>query len=114
MWPTGSDVEQWLKDWAEMIAPKYLREWRAIRPPMFVKLPDGSEFCIDTRAYNHDNGGYYGDGWTVSGTPPAIVLSPSINIVGRYHGWIGCNPAPPGCITADCEGRQFPNAKGLP
>jgi hypothetical protein len=108
MWPVDVDyVEQWLSVWADNVAPKYLRDWKDTRPPMFVKLPDGTEFCIDTRARSRELGPH-GEGWTVTGEPPAVTLEPSINIVGSYHGYITA-----GVITDDCEGRTFPNARGF-
>jgi hypothetical protein len=110
MWPAPHVLDDGV--WGGMLSPKYRRDWQPTRPPLFVKLPDGSEFCVDTCAYSE--AGYHGEGWTVTGNAPSITLSPSINVEGRYHGWIGCNGAPPGHITADCEGRQFPNARALP
>ena len=92
----------WLLDpvWADDLSPQYRREFGGKRPPLVVRLPCGYDFCIDFRARR--DGGAYGDGWAVSGTPPQITLSPSINIVGSYHGWIR-----DGVITDDCEGRTF-------
>ena len=104
MWPLTRDVDEWCQTFAEEVAPRYLREHRHLRAPLVVKLPDGSWFNIDTRAYSPD-AGYHGDGWGCTGEAPNITLSPSINIVGRYHGWIQN-----GVITDDCEGRQFPHA----
>lgn len=107
MWPASWLVDP-ADDWiASYLSPKYQREWMAKRPPFIVKLPDGSEFCIDSRATS--GGQFHGDGWTVTGDVPNVTLSPSINIVGSYHGWIQN-----GVITDDCEGRQFPNARGVP
>lgn len=58
------------------------------RPPIWVILPTGRWFCIDMRYYEHEKGGWWGDGWSVSGTPPDLTLSPSINAVGNWHGWL--------------------------
>ena len=78
------------------------------RVPFFVKLPDGSEFCPYMRAWNGRDG-YHGEGWGVAGELPNVTVSPSINVVGHYHGWIR-----DGVITPDCEGRSFPHARAVP
>ena len=43
-------------------------------------------------------------GWVISGKPPNITITPSIDCVGRYHGFVR-----DGIITPDCEGRLFPH-----
>ena len=63
---------------------------------LYVRMPDGEDFS-PTLNY----GG--GEKWSMVGTPPAITVSPSINCVGSYHGWIRA-----GVLTDDCEGRKFP------
>lgn len=40
--------------------------------------------------------------WSVSGDLPNVTVTPSINMVGVYHGWIQN-----GVITDDCDGRTF-------
>lgn len=75
------------------------------RTPFFVKLPDGYEFCPYLRAWNPEQG-HHGDGWRVTGELPHVTIEPSINVVGRYHGWIRN-----GIITDDCEGRTFADAR---
>jgi hypothetical protein len=62
-------------------------------------LPGGYTFCIDSRARR--DGKAYGDGWKVSGEMPNISLTPSINIVGSYHGFITN-----GVISDDLEARR--------
>jgi len=112
------------------LSPRYLADHRQRRPPLIVKLPDGTEFCVDVMAWDtkpepcdhivNDQqrtpqacpycsgtgtkrvGRHYGDGWIVTGREPLITLSPSINIVGSYHGWLR-----DGVISDDCEGRRF-------
>jgi hypothetical protein len=112
------------------LSQRYLTEIKPKRPPLIVKLPDHTEFCVDVRAWDtvaapcdhkvNDEqrtpdkcpycggtgtkkvGRHYGEGWLVTGTEPLITLSPSINIVGSYHGWIQN-----GIITDDCEGRKY-------
>jgi len=39
-------------------------------------------------------------GWEISGEPPRITVRPSINWVGRYHGWLT-----DGVLSDDLEGR---------
>lgn len=91
----------WFLGLPDHLSPAYLNERRAHRPPLVVELPgNAGAFCIDSRAWR--DGVPYGNGWTVTGEPPRITLSPSININGHYHGWIR-----DGLITDDCEGRVF-------
>ena len=63
------------------------------RKPLMLVLPWGKGerlskqfFSVDGKCYSGENG-YYG-GWTVTGTPPAITVAPSINIVATYHGFV--------------------------
>lgn len=56
------------------------------RPPLMVILPGKYYHSLDGKCYNGSQG-YY-DGWQVSGTPPLITVAPSINAVGRYHGFL--------------------------
>lgn len=56
-------------------------------------------FCVHSPATRE---GPAGEGWTVTGDAPMITVSPSINVVGSYHGWIQN-----GVITDDCEGRKY-------
>ncbi len=45
--------------------------------------------------------------WNVSGTPPLVSATPSINFVGIYHGFVTN-----GVVTDDCEGRKFDDIGG--
>jgi hypothetical protein len=101
-WPApwmlaGEDFEDYF---LRYLSPNYKRDHLGKRPPLVVKLPDGSEFCVDSMAFK--DGVPYGDGWKVTGAPPLITVSPSINIPGYYHGWITN-----GVISDDCERRRF-------
>ncbi len=58
----------------------------AHRLPLVVLLPGKCYFLVDGKCFNGERG-YY-DGWTVTGVPPNITVSPSINMVGRYHGFL--------------------------
>jgi hypothetical protein len=75
---------------------QYDRDWAGKRPPLVVVLPGGHAHCVDIGGTGNR------DGWIVTGEPPRITVSPSINVHGIYHGWIK-----EGVITDDCEGRKF-------
>lgn len=101
MWPapwlirSGEAVKFWTSQ-------QYDAHHAGKRPPLVVRLPDGTEFCVDS-PYRSERPNPNRDGWIVTGDAPNITLQPSINIVGHYHGWIQN-----GVITDDCEGRTFP------
>lgn len=79
------------------LSPHYWSDWSTKRDPICVVCPNGEHWEIDRRSSN-------GDGWTVTGELPDIVVTPSIVVEG-YHGWLGCNGAPPGTFSGDIEGR---------
>lgn len=56
----------------------YWQTWSHIRPPICVLCPNGKEWCVDAKSSN-------GEGWEVTGDPPALTCSPSILVPG-YHG----------------------------
>lgn len=97
MWPNPWMLEE--PFFLRRLSPAYLAK-KHERAPLVVRLPGSTEFCIDTLAWR--DGQVYGNGWTVTGEAPRVTLSPSINIVGSYHGWIR-----DGVITDDCEGRSY-------
>jgi hypothetical protein len=82
----------------------YYKQYNAGRPPLFVYLPGRTLFCIDGACWGMgaDNKLEYHGGWQVSGDAPNITMTPSINIVGSYHGYLQN-----GVITDDCEGRKY-------
>ncbi len=91
---------------AELLSAQYERERRARRPPLVVVLPSRQSFCVDS-AYSRGwpvkwGGDGSRDGWNVTGTPPHVTLTPSVNLVGSYHGFITA-----GVIGPDVEGRKF-------
>jgi hypothetical protein len=92
--------------WTEMesLSKYYKSHNKQNRPPLVVCLPDSqvqyTPFCVDIASDDDDD-----KGWTVTGTPPLITVTPSINAVGSYHGYIKN-----GIISDDCEGRKFPHA----
>lgn len=88
----------------------------AQRPPLILAMPDAASaspryFVVDGQCYSNDctrcgkkvykcehadqrewtPKGYY-DGWTVTGEPPNITVSPSVNFddegVRHYHGFV--------------------------
>ena len=67
------------------LAAQYFAQ-NANRKPLVVMLPGRHYLLIDGQCFNGEQG-YYG-GWTVTGVPPNITVSPSINMVGRYHGFL--------------------------
>ena len=74
------------------------------RPPLVVCLPALAggrvDWCVDGPPWI--GGKPTGDGWDVSGEPPLITVSPSVNIHGCYHGFIQN-----GVISDDCENRKY-------
>jgi hypothetical protein len=82
-----------------VLSTQYRRDWLGKRPPLFVCLPNGDHFCVDSQVSEPRDG----HGWEVTGEPPHITVSPSINAVGGYHGWLQN-----GVLSDDVEGRQYP------
>lgn len=68
-----------------ILSDEYLRGWAAHRAPLFIWMPNGYAWCIDS-AYSDRKP--QGPGWTVTGEAPNITVSPSIHHVGIYHGWL--------------------------
>lgn len=56
------------------------------RAPLCVVLPEGTHFYLDSRQFT--DGTPHEPGWAVSGTPPRMTCAPSINVVGRWHGYL--------------------------
>src|ERR1017187_3485476 len=54
--------------------------------PLVVMLPGRNYFLVDGQCFSGEKG-YY-DAWVVTGVPPNISVHPSINMVGRYHGFL--------------------------
>lgn len=102
MWPEpemieGELAEYYRKHW---LSEEYFQVWYGKRPPLMVTLPNGTDFCVDRRPSSG------GSGWTVTGTPPHITVSPSINDApGKpygYHGWLR-----DGVLSDDVDGRPL-------
>jgi hypothetical protein len=87
-------------DGAKRCSPYYLAN-NTHRDPLTVVLPSGLHFHIDGPFWN--KAGAYGPGWTVTGEAPRITMTPSINVVGNWHGYLT-----DGVLGVDVEGRVFP------
>lgn len=87
----------------EKVLADYYKQNNSHRRPLLVMLPGHILFCVDGACWNTIDGKIvYSGGWTVTGEAPNITVSPSINCVGSYHGYLQN-----GVITDDCEGRKF-------
>ena len=101
---------QWMiDDWASTLGAHYwAMQARADKPrrlPIVIHLPNGQDWCPDQMARN--DAGFHGRGWQVDldAGVDMMTITPSINCVGSYHGWVRA-----GYVTDDCEGRTFPRA----
>lgn len=78
----------------------FYKQHNSHRRPVLIWLPNRILFCIDS---GRTSAGIYSrEGWTVSGTPPLITITPSLNLEHQYHGNITN-----GVMTDDCEGRRY-------
>ena len=90
----------WLLDpakWPDVLSFEYKRDWAGTREPLVVRLPGPVDICVDHRADDAN-----GHGWKVTGEPENLTVSPSLNAVGIYHGFIR-----DGVVSDDCEGRLY-------
>jgi hypothetical protein len=90
----------WTLDGAPLVgllSVEYLRDWAGVRPPLVVRLPGRVDVCLDRQV--DDEGGH---GWVVSGDPPRVSVSPSVNVLGVYHGFVR-----DGVISPDLQGREY-------
>lgn len=100
----------WHNDEGKVAPPETLRKahltkwywdnWSKTRAPIFVMLPGRNVFCIDSQGYDAKRG--YFDCWQVKGRAPLITVTPSINMIGRYHGHLT-----KGVLTLDLDGRKY-------
>ena len=82
------------------LTEEYKRDWMSKRLPLVVMLPCKEGFLVDSRCMV--NGKMLDHGWKVTGEVPNITVSPSINFIGRYHGWLQN-----GILSDDIEGRKY-------
>lgn len=80
--------------WLE-VAPKH-----AGKAALLVKLPCGTYFNVYGTGW--DANGPTAFAWEVVGVPPALTLTPSVDVAGGWHGHIHG-----GIITADVSGKTF-------
>lgn len=108
--PMPTDIEEWEglghAPWPfHMVKPYKLSDFYFTnnigRKPIVVLMPGRDWFCLDCKCVND---GKYEGGWSVVGDPTkgTLTVHPSINMIGRYHGWLRNNK-----ISADCEGRRY-------
>lgn len=76
---------EYLTHFPERLSSYYARN-NSGREPLMVVLPSGDWWMLDGMACS--DGKTHGDGWKVAGTPPRITVKPSINLVGRWHGFL--------------------------
>jgi hypothetical protein len=97
----GDDEERafWIN---HLFSVEYLRDWHGKRPPLVVVLPSGLPFCVDHRFSQHNGKKGPQPGWTVTGEAPHLTLTPSINEVGRYHGFLTN-----GVLSDDLDGHSY-------
>lgn len=86
------------------LSDQYFRD-NSFRAPLIIVLPPKTRFVVDAKCFSRDRG-YY-EGWKVEGHPPFISITPSINLEGTYHGFIGINGVPIGHIGNDLDGRKY-------
>lgn len=103
MWFNPHMLEPDIKDYylAYHLSRQYVEQWLGKRDPIMVCLPNGEYFCVDSKYGRPEN--VTNEGWTVTGEAPAITVSPSINCIGRWHGFLTA-----GILSNDVEGRSFP------
>lgn len=98
MYPDSEMVDRVFRG-KRFLSPQYFATHAAHRQPLVVELPSG-HFCIDSSYIK--KGVPQDSGWAVTGDPPNVTLTPSVNIEGSYHGFITN-----GVISDDVEQRQF-------
>lgn len=98
----------WFEDIDSSGLSAFYHEHNADRLPIMLVLPCGCWFLVDSRATGSDSG------WAVTGTPPNLTMTPSINCLSHpsgvgWHGYLTN-----GILTDDVEGRSHPSAGGEP
>lgn len=81
---------------------QYKEQWADKRPPIIIRLPSGP--ASPDEFYSRPENATERNGWTVTGSieDGSLNVSPSVNIVGWFHGFIQN-----GQISDDVEGRTF-------
>ena len=80
----------------QLLSNNYKKSWQSKRKPIMIELPSTWHkkatfpldyhfpFCVDERATTNQDT----EGWVVTGELPNITVSPSINAIDIWHGWI--------------------------
>lgn len=89
-----------------ILSPEYFRDWYGKRPPIWLCLPNGHYWLIDSRFGGGPGGIGKANGWVITGEPPNLTAMPSINSIRQdgngYHGWLK-----DGALSDDLEGRRY-------
>jgi hypothetical protein len=91
--------ETYEEAWRHFLSPEFRASGRD--HVIVVRLPSGTDWVVDHVSSGSLQRGNP-QGWTVTGAWPQISVTPSINEVDRYHGWVSG-----GEISDDLEGRTF-------
>jgi hypothetical protein len=90
MFPEAGDIffapemlADFYRDW---LSAKYWALPEPRRAPLVVVLPGGAWHCLDQQQMR--DGNFCEPGWDVSGEPPDMTVSPSINVGGGWHGFL--------------------------
>lgn len=97
MWFAWSLVKDGQPVVPDFLSTTYVEKRMADRPPLMIRLPGGIDFCLDCRA--DCPGGEVG--WQITGTLPNITVSPSLNVLGVWHGFLR-----DGVLSDDLNGRH--------
>jgi hypothetical protein len=87
-----------LEDYPKRLGARYLSLPEPRRAPILIRLPGDVSWCPDLRAIT-EGGIMRGEGWDVVGDLPQVTISPSVVLLGRWHGWIRS-----GVISDDLSG----------
>jgi hypothetical protein len=89
-WPAPEMVQGACREFFTqlVLSREYMSDWFGRRPPLILALPGASGarlswFCIDQRVGDQSTG-LSPSGWTVTGEPPLITVTPAITLNGDY------------------------------
>lgn len=93
-------ASKWTLHWQDM--PPAGAMWHSWWLDDIHPGPDGRSITVMTPGGEWNIDGFESRShtrpWTRTGSPPDLVVTPSINIEGSYHGWLGNGGAPPGYL----------------
>jgi len=93
------DCSTYEQEWQWFLSPEFRASERDY--VIVVRLPDGTDWVVD-HASSRSLQEQRPQGWNVSGELPRISVTPSIHVIGRYHGFVT-----DGVLTDDLEGRSY-------